>query len=97
MAHQDFKKYPNECWRYEYPDGGGPWFYPNGQARNPDKVPSFEDNDSSLCGCDTIENLNKYMEERDVDITDMYLVHYCNIKVLSYNPYNGHIIFLKKE
>lgn len=37
------------------------------------------------------------MEERDVDITDMSLVHYCNIKALSYNPYNGHIIFLKKE
>ena len=83
------------CWRYEYMDGGGPWFLPDGTARNPNKVPDFEEGDDVLYGCDTIENLNRYMARKGIDTSDMCLVHYLNVEILQYNPKTGHITFRK--
>lgn len=95
MEHLDFN-YPTECWRYEYLDGGGPWFYPDGKPRV-SNLPAFENNDGILCGCDTITNLNKYMTERNIDTSQMCLAHYLDIEVVRYNPNNGHISFRKKD
>jgi hypothetical protein len=50
-------KLPTECWRYEYRDGGGPWFFPDGRPRNINETPPYEQNENALCGCDTLENL----------------------------------------
>lgn len=87
---------PTDCWRYEFPDGGGPWFHPDGRPRDINNVPPYENNKNVLCGCDTIENLNRYMIRNNVDITKMFLVHYFDIKVLEYNSNTGHVIFSKE-
>lgn len=88
--------YPTDCWRYEYRDGGGPWFYPDGHPRDADNIPPYENNKNALCGCDTIENLKAYMARNNVDTTNMYLIHYFDIKALEYNPQTGHIVFSKE-
>ena len=87
---------PETAWRYEYLDGGGPWFYPDGRPRDINNVPPYENNKGALCGCDTIESLDKYMVKNGVNTADMYLVHYFNIEVVEYNPETGHTIFLKE-
>lgn len=87
---------PEAAWRYEYLDGGGPWFYPDGRPRDINNVPPYENNKDVLCGCDTIENLDKYMARNGVNIADMYLVHYFNIEVIEYNSETGHIVFSKE-
>lgn len=88
--------FPTDCWRYEYRDGGGPWFRPDGEARDPDKVPLYEDGDDVLYGCDTLEHLKQYMAERAIDTSQMYLVHYFDIEAVQYNPKTGHVTFLKR-
>lgn len=87
---------PETAWRYEYLDGGGPWFYPDGRPRDINNIPPYENNKNVLCGCDTIKNLDKYMAKNGVNTADMYLVHYFNIEVVEYNPETGHTIFLKE-
>ena len=87
---------PETAWRYEYLDGGGPWFYPDGRPRDINNIPPYENNKGVLCGCDTIKNLDKYMAKNGVNTADMYLVHYFNIEVVEYNPETGHTIFLKE-
>ena len=89
-------KLPTECWRYEYRDGGGPWFFPDGRPRNINKTPPYEQNENALCGCDTLENLKQYMSSKGIDTSEMYLVHYFDIEVIEYTPETGHIIFSKK-
>ena len=96
MAHSDFK-IPKECWRYEYADGGGPWFLPNGLPRNPEDIPAFEEGSDVLYGCDTIENLNDYMKFHNIDTSNMHLVHYYDIEVVSYRKGTGHVAFKIKE
>lgn len=96
MVRQDSKTI-NECWRYEYPDGGGPWFLPNGLPRNPENIPKFEEGSDVLYGCNTIENLNDYMKYHNVDTSNMNLVHYIDIDVISYRKGTGHIAFRLKE
>ena len=39
----DSKGFPTDCWSYEYRDGGGPWFRPDGEARAPNNIPANED------------------------------------------------------
>ena len=87
---------PKAAWRYEYLDGSGPWFYPDGHPRDINNIPPYENNKDVLCGCDTIKNLDKYMAKNGVNTADMYLVHYFNIEVIEYNPETGHTIFLKE-
>lgn len=82
-----------DCWRYEYPDGGGPWFYPDGTARGPWQNAPDNNQDDLLYGCDAIENLDRYMHERGVNTVGMELVHYKDVIVINYNRRNGHIIF----
>ena len=89
-------KLPTECWRYEYQDGGGPWFFPDGRPRNINETPPYEQNKNALCGCDTLENLKQYMTSKGIDTSEMYLVHYFNIEVIEYNPETGHTIFSRE-
>lgn len=87
---------PKAAWRYEYLDGGGPWFYPDGRPRDINNIPPYENNKNVLCGCDTIENLDKYMAQNGVDTQNMYLIGYIDIEVIEYNSETGHIIFSKE-
>jgi hypothetical protein len=92
----DSKEFPTDCWRYEYRDGGGPWFRPDGAARDPNNVPPAEEGDDVMYGCDTLEHLKEYMAKRDIDTSEMYLVHYFDIEATQYNPETGHVTFLRK-
>ena len=92
---QDFNC-PSSCWRFEHIDGGGPWFKPDGTPRDPNNVPTPEEREGALYGCDTIENLQKYMKEHGVDTTFMLLAHYRDIEVLDYDRDSGHLVFIKK-
>lgn len=50
-----------------------------------------------MYGCDTIENLQKYMKEHNVDTTFMLLAHYRDIEVLDYDQDSGHLVFVEKS
>lgn len=88
--------YPSSCWRFEYLDGGGPWFKPDGTSRDPNNIPTPEEREGALYGCDTIENLQRYMKEHNVDTTFMLLAHHRDIEVLDYDRDSGHLVFVKK-
>lgn len=94
---QDSKDFPTDCWRYEYHDGGGPWFRPDGVARDPNNVPPNEEGNDVMYGCDTLEHLKEYMTKRNINTSEMYLVHYFNIEVTQYSPETGHVTFLREE
>ena len=49
-----------------------------------------------MYGCDTLEHLKEYMVKRDIDTSEMYLVHYFDIETIQYNPETGHVTFLRK-
>lgn len=92
----DSKGFPTDCWRYEYRDGGGPWFRPDGEARDPNNVPINEEGNNVMYGCDTLEHLKEYMIQRNIDTSQMYLVHYFGIETIQYNPKTGHVTFLRE-
>lgn len=74
-----------------------PWFKPDGTPRNPNNIPTPEEREGALYGCDTIQNLQKYMKDRDVDTTFMLLAHYRDIEVLDYDRNSGHLVFVEKS
>lgn len=82
-----------DCWRYENFDGGGPWFYPDGTPRNVNNIPSYDYGENMMYGCDTIENLNRYMEKYGVDTRHMSLVHYRNVDLVDYDRFSGLVVF----
>ena len=49
-----------------------------------------------MYGCDTLEHLKEYMAKRNIDTSQMYLVHYFDIEAIQYNPETGHVTFLRK-
>lgn len=49
-----------------------------------------------MYGCDTLEHLKEYMAKRNIDTSEMYLVHYFDIEATQYNPETGHVTFLRK-
>ena len=61
-------------YRLEYPDGGGPWFKPDGSPRN-ELLPAFPPDDCK-CGCITLQALDDYMRERNIDIHDCVMSVY---------------------
>lgn len=79
-------------YRYEYPDGGGPFLTRDGVSRtNPEYV--FDDN--TLYGCDTIEHLNEWFAIRNIELPDtMWLCKYYGEPVHEY-PNTGEIIIYK--
>ena len=82
-----------DCWRYEYADGGGPWFYPDGSPRNPQLIPSYYFGEGVLYGCDTVANLDRYMKRHNIDTTKMRLKCYYDIKVIKYVDESGQVAF----
>lgn len=92
----DSKGFPTDCWRYEYKDGGGPWFRPDGEARDPNNIPANEEGNNVMYGCDTLEYLKEYMIQRNIDTSQMYLIHYFGIEAVQYNPKTGHVTFLRE-
>ena len=51
-------------YRYEYPDGGGPWFYPDGTERQPlrHKDLYYRENCKYAFGCKSKESLLRYFD-----------------------------------
>lgn len=82
-----------ECYRYEYSDGGGPWFYPDGRPRRIDNVPIWRDAEGALSGFDTEENLKEYMRYREIDVSKMKLFHYINAKIVYHSKISGKVFF----
>lgn len=56
-------------YRYEHPDGGGPWFYRNGMVRYPlpDENLYLDNQEKYLYGCNSLESLHKYFATQKVD------------------------------
>ena len=50
-----------------------------------------------MYGCDTLEHLREYMAKRDIDTSEMNLIHYFDIEATQYNPETGHVTFKRKE
>lgn len=82
-----------DCWRYEYLDGGGPWFYPDGTPRSLNDIPSYDYGPGMMYGCDTIYNLDRYMEKYGISTKGMCLVHYKNVSVVDYDNNSGLVVF----
>lgn len=49
-----------KIYRYEMPDGGGPWFNKDGKVRYKGTQPPIDD---YLNGCDSLENLQTYFAD----------------------------------
>lgn len=78
-------------YRYEYPDGGGPWFYRDGTIRHPlpDEYLYIENQEKYLYACDSLESLYDYFSKQDIDI------HECTIE--TYNIPERYIIRISKN
>ena len=76
-------------YRYEKPDGGGPWFYKDGTVRCP--LPHehlyIDEQEGYLYGCDSLESLFNYFLKQKVDMNN------CTIK--TYEIPDEEIINLK--
>lgn len=90
-----------KVYRYEYPDGGGPYYHLNGSPREPSKC-SFSDiydpNNVILYGCASKWQLDQYAQLNKFPIEEMEIKEYNVDKsdILSYRPSNGHIEFRKR-
>lgn len=85
-----------DCWRYECPDGGGPWFYPDGTPRNPQDIPSYYFGEDVSYGCDTVANLDRYMRRHNINTSNMFLRCYYDVDVIKYIKESGQVIFKVK-
>lgn len=79
-----------KVYRAECEDGGGPFYKLDGTPRT--SGISFKGN-TELYGADSIENLKKLFTNYELDINNYKIVVYENVKIVSYNHKNGHIIF----
>lgn len=79
-------------YRYEYPDGGGPFLTREGVSRT---HPEYQFDDNTLYGCNTIEHLKDWFARRNIDIPDeMQICKYCGEVVHEY-PELGEVIIRK--
>lgn len=87
-------------YRFEKPDGGGPWFTKDGILRNPNVLPVGTGfTDPVLYGCASLEELFSYFREpaHKVNLTD------CEVRVyevpeqdiIHISPRTGQIVFPK--
>lgn len=90
-----------KVYRYEYPDGGGPYYHLDGSPRGPFKC-SFSDiydpNNVILYGCASKQQLDQYAQLNKFPIEEMEIKEYNvdEFDILSYRPSNGHIEFRKR-
>lgn len=61
-------------YRYELPDGGGPFCTKDGRKRDD---PSIWFNDDTLYGCKSIEELNLWFDKRNINYSNYILTKYC--------------------
>ena len=79
-------------YRYEYPDGGGPFLTREGVSRT---HPEYVFDDNTLYGCDSIESLNDWFAVRDIQLPDdIRLCKYYGELVHEY-PNTGEVIIRK--
>lgn len=65
-------------YRYELPDGGGPFFTKDGKLR---ANTSFLSHDNTLSVCDSIETLKKWFSERKIPTEDFCIAAYRGVVV----------------
>ena len=68
-------------YRYELPDGGGPFCTRNGQNRI---YPEIIFKDNTLYGCSTLEKLNDWFKKRNISYNNCVLTIYSG-KVIKEN------------
>lgn len=61
-------------YRYELPDGGGPFCTKDGRVRDD---PSISFNDDTLYGCKSIEELKLWFDKRNINYSNYILTKYC--------------------
>lgn len=77
-------------YRYEYPNGDGPFFTKDGHNHyNPNDIC----NDDTLSGCENIEKLNKWFSDRKIKVDGLIIRKY--IGDLIYTTPSGEIIIMK--
>lgn len=77
-------------YRYENPDGGGPWFYKDGRIRFPlPQAHLYDKTTDYIYGCKTKEELFNYFLKQKVNLEN------CKIKV--YNIPKEDVIDLGKQ
>lgn len=60
-------------YRYEMPDGGGPFITRDGVLR---ADPSCVMNDNTLSVCDSVDSLNRWFSEREIPTNDLIVTAY---------------------
>lgn len=65
-------------YRYEKPDGGGPWFYKDGRVRYPlpHEYLYINSQEKFLYGCDSLKSLFEYFSTQKVDVNNCTIQTY---------------------
>lgn len=63
-------------YRYETEDGGGPWFYKNGDIRHPLPEHLYIDTDDYLYGCTSLDELFDYFYQQNISLNNCKLKTY---------------------
>lgn len=82
-------------YRYEYPDGGGPYFTPDGVMREPPPSQIHIARDKYLYGCDSLKNLIDYAIRHDFKTDNMKIVVYTG-EIIYKNKHTGEVRFKPK-
>lgn len=84
-------------YRYEKPDGGGPWFYKDGTVRYP--LPHehlyIDSQEKYLYGCDSLKSLFDYFSTQKVDVNNCTIQTYNIPEKRIIKMGNGQVKFLK--
>ena len=78
-------------YRFEAEDGGGPWFYLNGDIRNPlpEERLYLENQEGYLYGCTSMEELYQYFSTQKINTNN------CDIKI--YNITKEEVIYISPQ
>lgn len=79
-------------YRYELPDGGGPFFTQDGQNRI---YSNIKFNDDTLSGCDSIEHLKEWFKIRNITIPDNAVIRAYEGEVVYWNCKTNEVIIQK--
>ena len=81
-------------YRYELPDGGGPFFTRNGQNRI---YSNTKFNDNTLSGCDSIEHLKEWFKIRKITIPDDAIIRAYEGEIVYWNCKTNEVIIQKLD
>ena len=79
-------------YRYEYPDGGGPFLTRYGISRT---NPIFQFNDNTLHGCDSIEHLKEWFTSRNIELPEEIQIKAYEGEVVLHYITSGEVIIRK--